>query len=256
MAYELDSEMRSRLARHYRQVSDAELLDAVARLDDLTPIAQDVIHAELNSRGLERAWPNSSSASTPARSTAQAEEWLPDPYGASRPTLPKPEFGMPLERGKVPLITLADAITAGEACRYLDEAEISFDLQEVPLTNPRRGTHADGAVVRLRLVVRAADQDQAKRLLQEKLGLFPTEEIAEPDTPEDDGTKITLGVFANRDDAEDVARILNESGIWNIAKANAEGSVETEDAFLVGVREVDLIRAGELVEKALNLPEA
>ncbi len=64
-----------------------------------------------------------------------------------------------------------------------------------------------------------------------------------------------MGQFARRADAEDVARVLDEAKIWNRITADPEGSAETEDAFLVEVREVDLVGAGELVEKALGLPE-
>jgi hypothetical protein len=37
--------------------------------------------------------------------------------------------------------------------------------------------------------------------------------------------------------------------------ANAEGSVEDEDCYSLEVKEVDLVRAGEVVERAMNLPE-
>ena len=37
---------------------------------------------------------------------------------------------------------------------------------------------------------------------------------------------------------------------------NPEGSVEDENLFALEVREIDLMRAGELVEKAMDLPEA
>ena len=36
------------------------------------------------------------------------------------------------------------------------------------------------------------------------------------------------------------------------SKARADGSAENEDAWLVEVREVDLMKAGDVVEKALG----
>jgi len=54
---------------------------------------------------------------------------------------------------------------------------------------------------------------------------------------------------------EDVARVLEEAGIWNRIAANAEGKVEDEDCYTLEVKEVDLVRAGEMVERGLGLPE-
>ena len=259
MAYELNSEMQSRLVKHYQQVSDAELLDAVTQLDELTPIAQDVIHAELSARGLERAWPNGSGASAATSATTPAptldKEWLPDPFGTSRSTLPKPEFGSLIEKGRIALITLYDAMDAGRACDVLDEAEIDVEVRDLS-QDEGRGSFYSGRPVALQLIVNQQDRDRAVTLLREQMGLFPLEQVAEPDVIEDDGTIATVGQFAHRLDAEDVARVLTDAKIWNRITANPDGRAETEDAFLVEVREVDLVGAGELVEKALHLPEA
>ena len=64
-----------------------------------------------------------------------------------------------------------------------------------------------------------------------------------------------MGQFARRSEAEDVAHVITDDKIWNRITPNPDGAAATEDAFLVEVREVDLFRAGELAEKALNLPE-
>jgi hypothetical protein len=92
-------------------------------------------------------------------------------------------------------------------------------------------------------------------LLQEKMGLFPGQEVEEADEAIDDGTTAVLGAFGHRSDAEDVARVLEEAGVWHRIAANADGSVEYEDAYTLEVKEVDLVRAGEVVERAMNLPE-
>ena len=51
-------------------------------------------------------------------------------------------------------------------------------------------------------------------------------------------------------------RALDEAHIWRRLVADPEGRVEDEDCYTLEVREVDLMRAGELVEKAMDLPEA
>jgi hypothetical protein len=92
-------------------------------------------------------------------------------------------------------------------------------------------------------------------ILREKMGLFPLQEVEEADELVDDGTITTLGFFGRREDAEDVAKALEEARVWHRIVANAEGTVEDENAFSLEVREVDLVGAGELVERAMNLPE-
>jgi len=247
MPYELDSEIRSRLVHYYQQVSDKELLDAVVKLDDLTPMAQEVVHTELVNRGLGRAWPNENNAP----SSDSSADCKADLFSS---TLPKPEFGTAIEKGRVALITLYDAIAAGQACDLLDEAGVELEVTDLSQTEGR-GSFYGGNPVALQLIVNEKDRDRSVKLLCEKMGLFPLEEIGDPDAPIDDGSIATVGQFAKRSDAEDVACVLTDAKVWNRITANPDGSAATEDAFLVEVREVDLVGAGELVEKALNLPE-
>jgi hypothetical protein len=49
--------------------------------------------------------------------------------------------------------------------------------------------------------------------------------------------------------------VLEEAGVWHRIVANAEGRVEDEDCYSLEVKEVDLVRAGEMVERGLGLPE-
>jgi hypothetical protein len=85
--------------------------------------------------------------------------------------------------------------------------------------------------------------------------MFPGQEVEEADEAVDDGTTAVLGAFGHRNDAEDVARVLSEAGVWHRITANAEGRVEDEDCYSLEVKEVDLVRAGEVVERGLGLPE-
>src|SRR5665213_636257 len=231
MAYELDSEIRSRLVRHYQQVSDRELLDAAVDAEDLTPMAQEVVRAELSSRGLENAWadPKNDHSSRPISSE------LPEPFHESwRDSLPKLQPAAPLEPGKTALITLYDAIEAGKACAFLEDGEITIELRDVSQTQGR-GSDWGGPPIALQIIVDRREHDRAVQLLREKMGLFPIEEIAEPDAIEDDGTVATVGQFGKRSDAEEVARVLSDAKIWNRITADPNGSPQTEDAFLVEV---------------------
>ena len=248
MAYELDSEMRTRLVRHYQQVSDQELLDAAVRAGDLTPTAQEVVHAELGSRGLGNAWVD------PRNGRTQEMQAPADPFGTARRELPKPIYGSELPNGMVALTTFSDTTEARQFCEALEQNNIEVDVRDISASGQRSGSFYGGPPIALQIVVRKNDRERAGAILDDMLGIKP--EIAEPDAPEDDGTVATVGQFARRADAEEVARVLTEAKVWNRITANPDGSAETEDAFLVEVREVDLVGAGELVEKALNLPEA
>ena len=93
-------------------------------------------------------------------------------------------------------------------------------------------------------------------ILRERMGLFPLQEVAVADALPDDGSVGTLGTFGHRADAEEVGRALDEARIWHRIVANPEGTVENENCYTLEVREIDLARAGGVVEKVLNLPEA
>jgi hypothetical protein len=69
----------------------------------------------------------------------------------------------------------------------------------------------------------------------------------------DDGTVAAVGFFGSRMEAEEVAKILEEAGIWCRIGVNAEGTAEEQNEISLEVREVDLVKAGDVAEKALGL---
>ena len=245
--------MRDGLAAQYRAMSDAELLQLAARPDDLTPMAQEVLRTEMQTRRLEAERVVHRDRGIEEAAWARAEDGDLSLL-TRRDPLPKPQFGTALERGKTALVTLYDGMASAKACDALEEAGIEVEVRDLSET-AGRGSAWGGQPIALQVIVSERDREDAVKVLREKMGLFPLEEIAEPDAMVDDGTVATVGQFGRRADAEDVARVLDDAKIWNRISANAEGSAETEDAFLVEVREMDMVGAGELVEKALELPE-
>jgi hypothetical protein len=239
MAYEFDSqEARQRLIESYRAMSGDELLELVAKPDDLTDFAGEILRSELRSRRLQPAGPVVTAVPTVAPISMG---WRPRGGGT--------------EHGKVSPITFFDAIKAGQACEYLDEMGVAFELKD--LWEPEVGIPAlKGPSAELQLFVDKADLEIAKAILREKMGLFPLQEVAVADEPVDDGRITTLGDFGRRADAEEVARVLEDAHVWHRIVANPDGTVENEDCFTLEVNEIDVMRAGELVEKVLNLPEA
>jgi hypothetical protein len=179
-----------------------------------------------------------------------------DPFTPKeRDWLPKPEFGAKLPNGTVVLTTFYDAIAAGEACDWLEAEGMEVDVRDVSEKSSVGGSFYGGPPVAMQVIVAVRDRDRAMKILREKMGLFPLREVEEADPVVDDGTVATLGDFARREDADEVVKVLGEARIWNRVTANPEGSAADENAWILEVREVDLLKAGELVEKAMGLSE-
>jgi hypothetical protein len=250
MARELDSEMLRRLQDNYSAMSDAELRRMAAKPDDLTDAAREVLGGEMTRRRLDPAQPMD-----PIAVHETPETFGANPFAAlaMRPTWGQPESGR-VRSGWVSLMIFYDAIELGRACDCLEAEEIEFDIRD--LSRPRSAVEPFQRPVEMDLDVRRTDQPRAISILREKMGLFPLQEVEVADAPLDDGTVATLGDFGRRADAEEVARVLEQAGMWHRIVANEEGSTETEDCFRLQVREIDLMAAGELIEKTMDLPQA
>jgi hypothetical protein len=64
-----------------------------------------------------------------------------------------------------------------------------------------------------------------------------------------------VAYFGSREEAEFAAEALQRGGIWNRVTTNPDGSVENEDAWVVEVKEMDLVRAGDVVIEAMRAAE-
>jgi hypothetical protein len=160
-----------------------------------------------------------------------------------------------LAKGTVVLTTFNDAIAAGEAIDLLEAEGMEIEVRDVAAAQGGGGSFYGGPPVALQVIVQQRDLRRGMQILREKMGMFPGQEVEEADEAVDDGTTAVLGAFGHRNDAEDVARVLSEAGVWHRITANAEGRVEDEDCYSLEVKEVDLVRAGEVVERGLGLPE-
>lgn len=252
---EIGAAMR-RLVELYRAMSDGELLGLAERPGDLTEIALGVLRNEMASRRLQvEAEPG---FAVEEKRLAGAGAYLGTEFytGAQREPEMKPEpAAKGLAKGTVVLTTFNDAIAAGEAIDLLEAEGMEIEVRDVAAAQGGGGSFYGGPPVALQVIVQQRDLRRGMQILREKMGLFPGQEVEEADEAIDDGTTAVLGAFGHRSDAEEVARVLEEAGIWHRIAANAEGSVEDEDCYSLEVKEVDLVRAGEVVERAMNLPE-
>ena len=257
MARELDSEGLRRLQQAYGEMSDKELLALAASPDELTDMAQEVLRAEMTRRALKPEAPEEPAPVRRWASDALPQDRWPEPAvsssilgaGASLDSAPPESSGIAPDESL--LGTYYDAIEVGRACSFLEEAEVPFRVEDV--AKPRSGASIyDSPPVALNLIVSKQDRERAMAVLRKTMGLFPLQEVEEPDAEIDDGTVSILGNFAGREDAEAVAKTLEDARIWHRVVANPEGSVASEDAWTLEVREIDLVKAGDVVERAMS----
>ena len=256
MGYELDSQARERLRAVYARMSDGELLNLAASPGDLTDMARDALRQECKTRDLQLVWSGGEPGTERRGNAHDLMGGVGTPSAAPLSASivgSSPDLGLQaegdLQRDEVLLRTFHDSFEMAKACESLESAEIGFRVQDVSNATDRANGYAP---VALNLIVATRDREHAMAVLRAELGLFPLQEVAEPDTVVDDGTVSQVGYFGRREDANEIAGVLQEAGIWNRMVANPEGSVDTEDAWVVEVREVDLMRAGDVVEKALG----
>jgi hypothetical protein len=259
MGRELDSQALQRLQEYYGEMSDGELLGIAERPDDLTDMAREVMQGEMAARSLKVEAPQPETghrwASDGSTEGAWASQTISGTILGSSPELDMaPPQRSVVGAGESLLSTFHDAIEAGRACDFLKEAEVPFRLEDV--AKPRNGLRAyESPPVALNLIVDKKDRERSMGVLRKEMGLFPLQEVEEADPVVDDGTVATLGYFGRREDADEVVKVLEEAGIWHRVTANPEGSAADENAWTLEVREIDLVKAGELVEKAMGLPE-
>jgi hypothetical protein len=249
-----------RLVELYRDMSDEELLGLAARPGDLTEIALGVLRSEMGSRRLQVEAGSAAGAGfdVGAGRFAEASSFAGVEFytRAQREPDLKPEpVAQGLAKGTVALTTFHDAIAAGEAINFLEAEGMEIEVRDVANAHSASGSFYGGPPVALQVIVQQRELRRAMQLLREKMGMFPGQEVEEADEAIDDGTTAVLGAFGHRSDAEEVARVLEEAGVWHRIAANAEGRVEDEDCYSLEVKEVDLVRAGEVVERKMNLPE-
>jgi len=245
-----------RLVELYREMSDEELLGLAARPGDLTEIAQGVLRSEMGSRRLQVD--AAEGFGVEAGRLAEAGAYLGTEFytGAQREPEMRPDpVAKGLAKGMAVLTTFHDAIAAGEACSYLEAEGMEIEVRDVANAHGGSGSFYGGPPVALQVIVQQGELRRGMEILRVKMGMFPGQEVEVADEAIDDGTTAVLGAFGHRSDAEEVARVLEEAGVWHRIAANAEGSVEDEDAYMLEVKEVDLVRAGEVVERGLGMTE-
>jgi len=224
-----DENELNRLTALYRDMSDTQLLDLHADAANLTDDAQEVLRAEIRSRGLKIPPPAAAAESKPA-------EYVPDLVTDLH------------SDGLVALITFYNGLDLGLACDHLGDAGIELTVQPYP------GTDVSPAAFQIR--VAPEDRARAEEILREKMGLFPKQEVIaeEDDAPEPaDVDMVILGEFPDEDETAQTTAALDAAGIIYRMTPPYDDGENDAPGYTVEVHAADLDRGLAVVADALGL---
>jgi hypothetical protein len=216
-----DQEWR-RLQELYAGLGDTELLGLARDKAGLTAVAQQVVDAEMDARGLQ----------VPVDA----------PVEAMRERVASEE-----DSSVVELTTFQIVMDAETAMRALDDAGIPVSLEPA-----MRRLVDGGPLVKtnwLTIFVERERKEEAVKVLRERMGLFPVmvpEEAGDVDEGGEDEVLSIVGDFEG-DDAEIVRKALTDADIWFQAEEE-EGIAGT----MIEVRPEDWERAMAVVEEAFG----
>ena len=208
----------------YNDRSDAELLILHENRDDLTDLAQQALAQVLKERSLSVT--GVPVAQPLANHSTLAEEAL--------------------DADEAELQTFDDAFRLNEALRLLTHAEIPHRVVNWDEINPRSA--ATRGMLQLGLIVGKEDEAQARKLLQQKMKLFPQ---AEGTDAVDDPRGMTLLGVMSRLNALVVAHALGSAGISYVWSDGRDDMTLEEQEIRLEVQAQRLEEAHILAEQTL-----
>jgi len=109
------------------------------------------------------------------------------------------------------LNTFYDALSAGDACRHLEEASIPFIVEDMDTPTQGINRFSEEPPVRLDISVNKANLGRAQEQLRTTMHLFPEQEVDDPVwmSPEGDGDEVHTQVAAC--DTEDDANAVRDA---------------------------------------------
>lgn len=229
---------RERLGRLYAEMGDEHLRDMAEEPEDLTDDARMALAAEMRRRGF-------AAAGNERPVVAEVEPEREQGFGAGIPgVIPTGaaaveqalEPGGEERRGMARLLAFYDGVELSRACTLLDEAGMDFAIEEIA------GDGMSGVPQHFEVWVNTDQQEAARSVLREKMGLFPVAEV-DAGTVENDGV---VGVFDTRGEAEEIRGMLVQAGFG----ARVE---EGEGGVTVVVRPEEQERALGVVAERLGL---
>lgn len=151
------------------------------------------------------------------------------------------------------LITFFDAITAADACRYLEEVGIPFTVKNWGIPSQGIDRFNDPPPVQLQILVAKQDVKRSQELLRNAMHLFPEREVADPQRPTssklDDEGQVQVAACEERSDAEEIREALKDSNICSNVRQLSDEDDPTWRSYSVEVKYEDAERAFRAVER-------
>ena len=219
----------------YAAMSDNELLKLAGDKAKLTEVAQQAVEAEMSFRRLELD-----------------EEVTKRPVEIVAPEFPAAEDDPSL----IELMTFNIAMDAETAWRALDDNGIPVRVEPAMRVmvegGPRIKTNW------LTIFVERARQEDAVKVLRERMGLFPilaADEVEDSEEGDDEEALFPVCSFDVEADAIVARKALREAGIWFKSEKQTEEAQDGKPAFewtSIEAKLEDLERALKVVEEAFD----
>ncbi len=259
---------RERLERLYAELGDEHLQDLAAEPDVLTDDARLAVAHEMHRRGFAPA-PGASAAQPTDSAAVAAPVAVDEPeresgFGAAIPgIIPSGasaveqalEPGGEVRKGMARLLSFYDGHELTRGCEALEAAGVEFAVEEIA------GDAMSGLPPHFEIWVAEDEQEDARDVLRQTMGLFPPPENIEDDSPLDAhdfaagaGTMV-VGEFASRAEAEEVRAMLAAEGFTAVVEGgrSSDDSAEPEDSLTVTVPAGQHDRALEVLAHRLGV---
>lgn len=150
----------------------------------------------------------------------------------------------------IDLNTFFDALEAGKACGYLEQAAIPFAVED--LGQRRQGVDRfEGPAIWLDVRVRKEDFERAKECLRSSMHLFPLQEegLEEYQAIDDEDVFAEAAACEQQVDAEAVRDALLAENIWSKISVIADDADPTALTYAVEVHGRDVEKAVAVVDR-------
>ncbi len=248
-----------RLQKLYAELGDENLLDLAEDRGNLTNEAQRALDEEVKRRGLvvPATTPTVAAGFHAGPVVDDSHENRSDAFGVGIPGL-MPGAATAVEQalepegevraGMVQLVSFYDGLELSRACEALEDADVSPAIEE------KQGDQAQGTPTWFQVWVDEADVIASKRILRQRMGLFPLAEETDADSEEEvlDGG---VGLFETVEEAEQVKEMLVEGGFEASVETDTEGDDDGNIWSTVKVAPGERARAVAYLEEALEVED-
>lgn len=153
----------------------------------------------------------------------------------------------------IELHTFFDAIAAGDACAYLEQAEIPFTMKDWGVPSQGVDRFTDPPPIQLQILVEKDDLARSQSVLRARMHLFPEQEVRDPEwlSPKgnEDDIRTQAAACEGLEDATALADALRHANISCVVRTLRDEEDPDWISYSVDVKHEDINRAFEAIEK-------